>query len=85
MESLASARKRAPELADILTGIFKKIEPIKKGGENAEEIWTRFAKILAEQPAIRKELSHLGAVSMDVAELRVAALSNKLNPSGWRR
>ena len=78
VESLAEARKRAPELADILKDLFKKIEPIQKGGDNAEEVWTKMAKILTEQPAIRKELSHLGAVTMTAAELRATALTKKL-------
>ena len=60
MESVAEARKRAPVLADVLKDLFKRIEPIQKGGENAEEVWAKMAKVLTERPAIRKELSYLG-------------------------
>ena len=36
------------------------------------------AKVLAEQPTIRKELSHLGAVTVTAADLRATALAREL-------
>ena len=54
MESLTEARKRAPVLADVFKDLFKRIEPVQKGGENAEEVWAKMAKVLTEQPAIKK-------------------------------
>ena len=65
-------------LAEALKEVFRNVEKVTMTGENAKEAWTQMAIQPESTPDLRKELSHLGALSVDISRLRALALTKTL-------
>ena len=73
-DTMRAAKDRTEPLAEVLEVVFKHIEAVTPEGDNAQRTWTKMAEERAKKPELRKELSHLGAVSVSIQELRALAL-----------
>ena len=58
--------------------MFKGIRPVETDGTNAQAVWEQMAAKLVMIPEVRKELSHLGAITVDFNKLRSLALTKSL-------